>query len=157
MMGEQAGFAGGHGTSHEQGGAPPTGRGRLYRSRDDRMIAGVAGGLAQYFGVEPVLVRLGFVLLGVSTGIGVLAYITLALLTPERPAGEAEPAAVASFATGNAHGRETAAYLILAMGIIFLTGNLGWFNVIHWGVIWPLALIASGLFLLYTYYRERQA
>ena len=56
---------------------------QLTRSQTDRMIAGVAGGLAEYMNIDPVIVRLLFVLLILSTGWGILLYIILALLMPE--------------------------------------------------------------------------
>jgi phage shock protein C len=55
----------------------------LYRSRTDRMIGGVCGGLAEYFGVDPTLVRIGAVLLGIANGVGVLAYVILLVVVPE--------------------------------------------------------------------------
>ena len=64
---------------------------RLYRSREDRLIAGVAGGLAQYFDLDPVLVRLDFLLLGVASGLGLVVYLILAIVIPERPPDEPEP------------------------------------------------------------------
>jgi len=73
---------------------------RLYRSRGDRMLAGVAGGLADYFGVDPTLVRLAFVLLALPGGApGILPYIVLALVVPEAPLGAVGPARPASPAT----------------------------------------------------------
>jgi phage shock protein PspC (stress-responsive transcriptional regulator) len=74
-------------TSASGAGAAPR---RLYRSRDERMIAGVAGGLADYFGVDPVLVRVALVALVFAGGAGVLAYIAAWLLVPEEGA---EPSA----------------------------------------------------------------
>ena len=62
---------------------------RLYRSRHDRMISGVSGGLAEYFNVDPVLVRLGFLLFALTTGVGFIAYLILAIVVPERPVREA--------------------------------------------------------------------
>lgn len=56
---------------------------RLVRMRDDRMIAGVASGLARYLGLDPVIVRLIFVLLTVSHGSGLLVYLILAIIMPE--------------------------------------------------------------------------
>lgn len=65
---------------------------RLYRSRRDKMVAGVAGGLAAYFSIDPLLVRLVFVLVGLASfGTAALAYIILAILMPEEPAEEVTP------------------------------------------------------------------
>ena len=56
---------------------------RLHRSRDDRLLFGVAGGLAEFLDVDPVLVRVGWILLTLATvGVAVLAYIVLAVITP---------------------------------------------------------------------------
>ncbi len=59
---------------------------RLYRSRDERMVAGVAGGLAEYFGVDPTLLRLAFVALTLGGGgVGLAGYVLLAILAPMEP------------------------------------------------------------------------
>jgi phage shock protein C len=58
---------------------------RLYRSRKDRMIAGVCGGLGEYFGIDPTLVRLLFVFAALFYGPGILAYLILMLVVPEEP------------------------------------------------------------------------
>ncbi len=55
---------------------------RILRSRDERMIAGVAGGLAAYFNIDPLIVRLGFALLSMFNGIGIMLYLLLWLLLP---------------------------------------------------------------------------
>lgn len=55
---------------------------KLFRSRNDRMIAGVCGGIGQYFGIDPTLVRLLAVLLA-FTGSGLLAYLVCAIIVPE--------------------------------------------------------------------------
>ncbi len=57
---------------------------RVYRDRQNRMIAGVCSGLGEYFNVDPVLVRLAFVLLAFFNGIGILAYLLLWMITPYR-------------------------------------------------------------------------
>jgi phage shock protein PspC (stress-responsive transcriptional regulator) len=60
---------------------------RLYRSRDDRMIAGVCGGLGEYFDIDPTLVRLIFVFGAFITGSGLFwAYLIMMLIVPEEPA-----------------------------------------------------------------------
>ena len=59
---------------------------RLYRSRDDRMIAGVCGGLAEYFDVDPVIVRIIFFILLLPGGLpGLLPYLILWIVVPEKP------------------------------------------------------------------------
>jgi phage shock protein C len=58
---------------------------RLYRSTTDRMLGGVAGGLGEYFGLDTSLVRLLFVLLFLLGGHGLLVYIILWIIVPERP------------------------------------------------------------------------
>ena len=58
---------------------------RLYRSRQNRMLCGVCGGIGEYFNIDPTLVRLGLVLL-CCTGSGLLAYIVAAIIIPDSPA-----------------------------------------------------------------------
>jgi len=65
---------------------------RLYRSRDERMIAGVAGGIAHYLDIDPTLVRVAFVLSTVFGGWGLALYIALAIIMPMEPMSEAKPA-----------------------------------------------------------------
>src|ERR671919_153869 len=57
-------------------------RKRLLRSRDERVLAGVAGGIAAYLDVDPTLVRVGFVVAALFGGLGVAAYLILAVVTP---------------------------------------------------------------------------
>ena len=59
---------------------------RLYKARGQRMVCGVCGGLAEYFGIDPTLVRLAFLLLAAGWGSGLLAYIVAAIIIPEPPA-----------------------------------------------------------------------
>jgi phage shock protein C len=58
---------------------------RLYRSRDDRMIAGVCAGLAEYMDIDPTLVRLAMVLFTLVGGSGILVYVIAWIIMPERP------------------------------------------------------------------------
>ncbi|GAB4249573.1 MAG: hypothetical protein Kow00129_10350 [Thermoleophilia bacterium] len=59
---------------------------RLYRSREDKIIAGVAGGLAEYLEVDATLVRVLWVLITLMGGSGFLAYLILWIIVPARPA-----------------------------------------------------------------------
>lgn len=58
---------------------------RLYRSRKERMLAGVCGGIAEYFEVDPTLVRLAWVLFTFVGGAGIVAYIIAWIIVPEAP------------------------------------------------------------------------
>ena len=57
----------------------------FYRSKKDRMIAGVCGGLASYIGIDPTLVRLLFVLGMFAVGGTLLAYVVMMVVVPEEP------------------------------------------------------------------------
>ncbi len=58
---------------------------RLYRSRRDRSLAGVCGGIAEYFGWDPTLVRIAWVLLTLLGGSGILLYLIMWVVMPEAP------------------------------------------------------------------------
>lgn len=58
---------------------------KLYRSRDNRRIAGVCGGLAEFFGLSPKIVRIICALLVMVYGSGLIIYIILALFIPKEP------------------------------------------------------------------------
>ncbi len=65
---------------------------RLYRSTQDRMFAGVCGGIGEYLDVDPTLVRLAFVALTLlSSGSGLVIYLILMLIVPERPVDRRKP------------------------------------------------------------------
>lgn len=58
---------------------------RLYKSNTDKMLDGVCGGIAEYFNIDPTLVRLGWVLLCALGGSGIPAYIVAAIIIPRSP------------------------------------------------------------------------
>ena len=64
-------------------------RERLYRSRNDRMLFGVAGGMAEWMDLDPAIVRLVWALLILAAGVGFLLYIIAAIVIPEAPLGPA--------------------------------------------------------------------
>ena len=55
---------------------------RLYKSTENKMLDGVCGGIGEYFGIDPTLVRLGWVLFCAAGGSGFLAYVAAALIMP---------------------------------------------------------------------------
>ena len=57
---------------------------KLYRNTENKMVAGVCSGIADYFDIDPTLVRLGWVLFSLLGGSGLLAYLIAAIIIPER-------------------------------------------------------------------------
>jgi phage shock protein C len=58
---------------------------KLYRSKSNRQLAGVCGGLAQYFNIDPTLVRVLFILLAVLGGSGLVLYLAMWIIVPKEP------------------------------------------------------------------------
>ncbi len=78
---------------------------RLYRSRTDRSLSGVAGGLAAWLGLDPTLIRVAWVLLAIlSGGVFVLIYVVMAIVVPDAPDGWAPRGIVGGGAPGGAPG-----------------------------------------------------
>lgn len=60
---------------------------RLYRSKKDKMLAGICGGIGEYFDIDPTLVRIAWVIFCLCGGAGILLYIICAIVIPENPKG----------------------------------------------------------------------
>ncbi len=58
---------------------------RLYKSTKDKKLCGVCGGVAEYFNIDPTLVRLGWALFCILGGSGIIAYIIAAIIIPDNP------------------------------------------------------------------------
>jgi phage shock protein C len=140
---------------------------RLYRSRTDTVIGGVAAGLANYLNTDPALVRVGWVVLAlVTNGVGVLAYLVCWVAVPEEPKVTAEPVigpdgepmpVVEAPVEPRPH-REGRAGLVVGVGLVLLGA---WFLVreylppVNWNLIWPVVLIGIGALILITSSRRR--
>lgn len=110
---------------------------RLTRSRHDRVVAGVAGGLAAYLSVDPVAVRIAFLVLG-FTGSGVLLYLVGWLVMP---LGGEEAASAAPPAGSAAAGRLVVGGVLITAGALLLINQLvPWFG----RLLVPALLIAVG-------------
>ena len=73
---------------------------RLYRCRDNRILAGVAGGVAEYFDLDPTAVRVLWFLSIFLGGLGILLYIGMAIIVPNEPIALGEPGAIATAPDG---------------------------------------------------------
>ena len=133
---------------------------RLYRSNKDRMITGVSGGLAEYFDIDPVLVRIGWVVFCfASGGAAILIYIITAIIMPK---GEnLESLSDELHEAGGRIGsekrpRNLLALVLIGVGVLVLLSKisvfswLGWgmFSWLNWGVLWPMVLVAIGAAIL---------
>ena len=58
---------------------------RLYRSRKDKILGGVCGGVANYLGIDPTIVRVVWILLALAYGLGLIAYIVGWIIIPQEP------------------------------------------------------------------------
>ena len=111
------------------------------RSRRDRVITGVAGGLAERLGVDSVLIRLGFVVLALAGGVGVALYLILFALTPEETEAR-EP-------VGGSGGRyRTVAIILVLAGTLLVLRSLKlWFGD---ALVLPVALAAIGSAIIWV-------
>jgi len=123
------------------------------------MVAGVSTGLAEYFNLDPVLIRLIFVIFTLFNGVGILAYVILWIVVPYRPivlpAASTGEASEAVFTTDvpptpvkAANGKSSmfTGVLLIALGVLFLLNNF--VPGFSFGDFWPLLLIGIGGALL---------
>lgn len=103
---------------------PPVPR-RVTRSSSDRVLAGVAGGLGRYFDIDPIIFRIGFVVLTLAGGAGVLAYLAAWVLVPDDPEPGQAPTDRSRAATiAGAAVLALAAVVLLGHGLFFLAPPL---------------------------------
>jgi len=114
---------------------------KLLRSKTNRMIAGVCGGLGEYFNVDPTIMRLAAVALIFASGAGLIAYLICWIIIPERKEEEAGVPV-----TSESTAKFLPGLILIVVGLIFLMNNLFfWFR---FGLLWPLILIILGIFIL---------
>lgn len=124
---------------------------RLERSREDRVIAGVCGGLGEYLGVDAVLIRIAALVLVFAGGAGLLLYVIGWIAMPEGSEPGTPEAARAEAAAAPTAERTSGALalglLFVALGAFFLVDEI-WSDFLAWKYIWPLGLIAVGVAVL---------
>lgn len=150
---------------------------RLYRSRTDVMVGGVCSGLGRYLGIDPMLVRIFFVLLALASGAGVWIYLLLWVIVPREESAETGPSE--TFRTGVEEigqraralgselqqglegGNPRAAMIVgvtlVVLGVVFLVQQLDvrWLRWLDIDVLWPVLLIVAGAALVWRWARGR--
>ncbi len=118
---------------------------RLQRSQSDRMLAGVSGGLARYFEIHPAVFRVGFVVLTLLGGAGILIYAAAALVIPDE--GKED-----SIATAALRNRRDRPWPLIGLGLLAVAGAILLSRATLWpdGDWWWLFLIAGGVILWLT-------
>lgn len=142
---------------------------RLYRSRSKKIIGGVAGGLADYLNLDPVLIRVLFVIITLINGLGILLYIILWIVVQEEPyqnysyemgsgnqdstksdesnsSETQQPKQQPPYPKKEGKGRVIAGVVLISLGFIFLAEN--WFPHFDFSDILPLALVGAGIWLV---------
>ena len=137
---------------------------RLYRSRKNRVIAGVCGGLAEYLCVDPVIIRLIAVLLLFAGGGSLIAYILGMIIIPDQsksapadfePAPIPNPPDTIAMERPGQPGSLIVGSVLILLGLTFLLRKIPffhqyywWFWNMGWNFLWPSILIASGLLII---------
>ncbi len=141
----------------------------MYRSRTDRMVGGVCGGLSKYYSLDPIVTRLIFVVLALVDGVGILLYLILLVIIKEEPgekvdvdtgaktkefineAGKRSQEVAKNIKTNQSwigDKRNLIALLIIVVGIALLLKQLFPERLVHWEYVWPGILIVFGFYLI---------
>lgn len=145
---------------------------KFYRSRTDRVLFGVCGGLGQYFKVDPILFRLLFVLLLFVEGSGILLYLIMVIVTPEEPGapessdrnlekeidelgGRMDQKAKEISRSANIdeksirESRNLLGIFIVLIGLFFLARQVMPFIWFDMDIVWALAIVIIGLYIIF--------
>jgi len=144
---------------------------RLYRSNTHKVIGGVAGGLGDYLDIDPVLIRIVFVVALFFGGVGLFAYVVAWIIIPEQPREstmstpidpqqsnvppQPQPPQPPMPNHRHGHGSVVGGLVLLVIGFLFLAENF--LPDFHFGDWWPLILVAIGVGLLYRAVRSNQS
>jgi phage shock protein C len=122
---------------------------KLYRSQKSSMIAGVCGGLGNYFGIDPTIVRLLFVFLAFYHFLGVWVYLVMVILLPQAPFEYDETRTTVRL------GESTQTTRVIGGGLVILgllavvsTLDIPWFGWMSLENLWPAIIVLMGALLL---------
>ena len=123
---------------------------KLYKSKRDRMLGGVCGGIAEYLDIDSTIVRIVFIVMAFFGGSGIIIYIAGLLIFPEDGAVQTKDVKVAKKSNAGFWGA-----LLIILGIMFLVSEFGFRGMDHYwmwhgfrGMFIPIIVIALGAWLL---------
>jgi phage shock protein PspC (stress-responsive transcriptional regulator) len=130
---------------------------KIYRSKHDRYLGGVAGGLAEYFNIDANLFRILFILITFTGGIGIILYMIAVFIIPENPLQDEK--------TRKRLEKDSTfllAVILILFGLLLLSREFGLFDYfrfwrIPWRVLWALFLIFIGLFMIFAPNRSQKS
>ncbi|MBZ0264255.1 PspC domain-containing protein [bacterium] len=128
---------------------------RLYRSRTEKVLGGICGGLGEYLKMDPVVLRIIWIATILLGGTGILAYLIAWILIPEepleyswhKPKEESKPTSEEKD-NQQSNGSRVLGALLIVIATLWLGYELNFFPIIPWEWVWPLGLIALGIALL---------
>ncbi len=124
---------------------------RLYRSRKNKMIAGVCGGVAEYLNIDPAIVRLIMALLVFADGLGIILYILALIIIPQNP--EQSPGGVEQTEAAvhtEAQNPITIGIILIIIGLVAIlwTWGIPWLSIIRPGIFLGILIIIAGIYFL---------
>ncbi|HKL12941.1 MAG TPA: PspC domain-containing protein [Halanaerobiales bacterium] len=125
---------------------------KLYLSRESKVIGGVCGGIGKYFQIDPVIVRLVFLILFFVFGVGLITYIIAWIIIPERPLDQSEvefEIDEEAIKKQKEKRMKILGYILFGLGVFFILEL--WFNIdFELGAeFWSIGLILIGLVLIF--------
>ncbi|NLJ84307.1 MAG: PspC domain-containing protein [Halanaerobiaceae bacterium] len=136
---------------------------KLYRSRTDRMLAGVCAGIAEYFNIDPAIVRILAVVLFFADGLGFLFYIVAMAIIPENKedfidvefdtaSGDEDTDSGEEKQEVKNRGKKNDAQrlfgiILIGLGVFFIFDK--WLYFIRWHRLWPLVLVVLGIYFIF--------
>lgn len=124
---------------------------KIYRSKVERMIGGVCGGIAEYFNIDVLLVRLAWIFATLFAGAGILGYIACLILIPDNPQQQT-PEKVKQ---KTSESTKFWGIFLIIIGALFLLQQTGLFYRFHfwhvqWQAIFAIAFVTLGIYLLFS-------
>jgi len=129
---------------------------RVFRSKQDRVISGVCGGIAEYFNIDPVWIRIIAVVLAIMEGVGIVLYVIAWIIIPENPGqkqnrNRSQSHINQTFKDFEKRPAKNKASIIIGLTLLLLGFAFLFDEIFFWfsfKYIWPLIIIGAGVYIL---------